>query len=122
MATSIGTLAEKALITPDIDLESHLRKTYKLPAMSQNARKAYEETQKLKQEGAQIAHEQLKSGNDLSQTNNTNDKSLVKTNTAKPNPAQVKASLDAARERARIARVEMESSNRNLIDVLATSN
>lgn len=46
MSTALAALADKKLLTPDIDLEASLRKSFKLPAMSQDASDNYEEMQK----------------------------------------------------------------------------
>lgn len=108
LSTSVSALADKSLITPDIDLESHLRKTYRLPAMSADTRKAYEESQRLKREGAQIAHDNLNNGAPATDSN-TNDPTLNKTTIIpnKPDPQKVKASLEAAQAEARKTRNDL---------------
>lgn len=52
LATALGTLADKQLITPDLDTEAHLRSKYRLPALSKEAKDAYSEKQKLAREAA----------------------------------------------------------------------
>lgn len=106
-ANSLASLAEKKLLTPDLDLEGHLRKQYRLPAMSKEARKAYEESQKIAQETAKNL---LETGNGNNNVNPEDGKGKPapanpsgKTDLPpakggqKTNPKDVKAALDSAR-------------------------
>lgn len=52
-ATSLGTLAEKKLLTPDLDTEDHLRKKFKLPALSTEGRDRYKKREELGDKAAE---------------------------------------------------------------------
>jgi phage gp29-like protein len=46
LATALGTMATAGLITPDAEVENHLRETYRLPRMSKEKVDSYEEDHK----------------------------------------------------------------------------
>lgn len=102
LATSVGTLAEKQLITPDVDLEAHLRRTYHLPAMTDDVRAKYEDNEKP---------EDGEDGDEVKKTKTTDksqeDETLKKTDKKPANPADVKASLEEARAKARSAKKDL---------------
>lgn len=104
-ANSLGTLAEKQLITPDIDIETHLRKKYSLPAMSEETRELYEKKQEMAENAPTPQDDSTtKPSNNMDDAENDMPKNGKKT---KANPEDVKASLEAAQARARAAKKDL---------------
>lgn len=107
-ATAIGILAEKKLITPNVDTETHIRKQYKLPALSQADREAYEKRQQLADEAMSTLHDSKDDSKAPATTKlDTKDDTLTKTEKTKPDPKLVKASLEEARRKSRAVRGEL---------------
>ncbi|HEY0108970.1 MAG TPA: DUF935 family protein [Fibrella sp.] len=108
IATTLGTLAEKGLLTPDLDIETHLRKTNRLPAMSKETREAYEAGKDAALEGMKSLaggelpadDEKTTKPNGNAATGTKNDDKTLKEEEkpTKVNPDKVKAAVEAATE------------------------